>query len=85
MSITLEPETEAKLHETAAREGQGVDTLANALLAEILQQRERAFAEDVAAIQEGFDAVHQGRERPFEEFLAEHRARTHPVKNGHGA
>jgi len=75
MTIILEPETEAKLRETAQREGQDADALANALLAEVLERKAREFAEEVAAIQEGLDAVREGRERPFEEFLAEHRAR----------
>lgn len=73
--ITIEPETEARLREKAQREGQDVDTLANALLAEVLEQKAREFAEEVAAIQEGLDAVREGRERPLEEFLVEHRAR----------
>jgi hypothetical protein len=73
MTITLEPETEAKLRETAHREGQALDALANALLAEVLEQKAREFAETVAAIQESLDSVREGRERPFGEFLAEHR------------
>lgn len=36
MAITLSPETEARLRERAAREGQEADTLANTLLAGVL-------------------------------------------------
>lgn len=74
MSIILQPETEEKLRLTAQREGQDADTLASALLAEVLEKKAREFAENVAAIQEGFNALHEGRERPFDEFLAEHSA-----------
>ena len=45
MTITLEPETEARLCERAARDGQDVETLANALLADRLQDDEAAKEE----------------------------------------
>jgi len=73
MTITLTPHTEEQLRETARREGQDIDILAEAILAESLALRARQFDEDVKAIQEGLDAVDQGRVRPFREFMAEHR------------
>lgn len=75
MAIILKPETEEKLRQTAQWEGQDADTLADALLAEVLAQREREYTEDVAAAQEGINAVNQGRVRPAAEFFAEHRQR----------
>ncbi len=75
MTITLAPENEEKLRETAQREGQDADALANAMLAEVLAQRAREFEEDIAAVQEAWVAVREGRERPFAEFMAEHRQR----------
>ena len=45
MTITLEPETEARLCERAARDGQDVETLANAVLADRLQDDEAAKEE----------------------------------------
>jgi plasmid stability protein len=45
MTITLEPETEARLCERAARDGKDVETLANALLADSLQDDEAAKKE----------------------------------------
>lgn len=45
MTITLEPETEARLCERAARDGKDVETLANALLADRLQDDEAAKEE----------------------------------------
>ena len=45
MTITLEPETEARLRERAARDGKDVETLANALLADRLQDDEAAKEE----------------------------------------
>ncbi len=75
MAIVLKPETEEKLRQTAQWEGQDVDTLADALLAEVLAQRERKFTENVVAVQEAWAAVREGRERPFAEFMADHRRR----------
>ena len=45
MTITLEPETETRLCERAARDGKDVETLANALLAARLQDDEAAKEE----------------------------------------
>lgn len=75
MAITLRPETEEKLRQMAQWEGQDADAFAEALLADILAEREQAFAEDVAAAQEGMEAINQGRFRPAAEFFAEHRRR----------
>ncbi len=75
MAIVLKPETEEKLRQTAQWEGQDADTLADALLAEVLAQREREFAEDIAAVQEAWIAIGEGRERPLAEFMADHRQR----------
>lgn len=75
MTITLTPEVEARLHEEAARQGQEANAFAVALLSAGLEEARRSWAEEVTAIQEGLDAVREGRERPFEEFLAEHRSR----------
>jgi hypothetical protein len=46
MTITLTPETEARLREKAAREGQEPDAVAEALLAEALGHEPAASAED---------------------------------------
>jgi len=75
MAITLKPETEEKLRQTAQWEGQDADTFADALLADILAERERQLAENVKLLQEGLDALDAGRFRPAAEFFAEHRQR----------
>ncbi len=75
MTVTLKPETEEKLRQMAQWEGQDADTFAEALLTDVLAEREREFAEDVAAAQEGIAAINQGRVRPAAEFFAEHRRR----------
>lgn len=77
MAITLKPETEEKLRQRAQWEGQDADALADALLADVLAQREREFSEDITSVQEAWGAIRQGRERPFTEFMADHRRR-HP-------
>ena len=75
MAITLKPETEEKLRQTAQWEGQDADTFADALLADVLAERERQLAENVKLLQEGLDALDAGRFRPAAEFFAEHRQR----------
>ena len=77
MTITLAPEAETALRKTAQRTGQEPDTIVSRLVLETLTQIEQEFMAEVAAIQEGLDAIDQGRVRPFEEFMAEHR-RTYP-------
>ncbi len=49
MTITLAPETEALLCERAARDNQDMDTLANNLLANCLQNDEAAFDQAMLA------------------------------------
>jgi len=52
MTITLAPQTEAKLKEMATREGRDENTLADALLAEVLEAANRDFEEACEAISE---------------------------------
>jgi predicted transcriptional regulator len=75
MAITLKPETEEKLRQVAQRQGQDAHSLADIWLAESIARHEQEFEANVAAIQEGLDAIDQGRVRPFEDFLSEHRQR----------
>lgn len=75
MAITLKPETEEKLRQVAQRQGQDAQSLADVWLAESIARYEQEFEANVAALQEGLDAIDKGRVRPFEEFLSEHRQR----------
>ncbi len=75
MTITLPPEAEPKLRDMAERVGQNPDVLAGRLILNSLAQMEQEFAEDVAAIHEAMEDVRAGRERPYEEFMAEQRKR----------
>jgi hypothetical protein len=52
MTITLAPQTEAKLKEMATREGRDENTLADALLAEVLEEANRDFEEACEAVSE---------------------------------
>ena len=52
MTITLAPQTEAKLKEMATREGREVNALADALLADVVEAADRDFEEACAAISE---------------------------------
>jgi len=75
MTITLEPETEARIRDIAWREGQGVETMTNLLLMEAFAQLERENAGDIAPIHEAMEDVEAGLERPYEEYMAERRQR----------
>ncbi len=52
MTITLAPQTEAKLKEMASREGRDENALADALLTDVLEAVSRDFEESCAAISE---------------------------------
>ena len=87
MTITLAPQTEAKLKEMATREGRDVDALVAALLTAVVEAADRDFEESCEAIAESLagDPKH---DIPFEvyraQFEAERGARRHAhegVKN----
>lgn len=76
MSITLTPETEARLRERAERHGQDANALADSLLADALDDDPDDLTDDEiakirAGIRRGLEAVAQGRERPMAEYAAE--------------
>lgn len=73
--MTLAPEAEMALRRTAQRTGQESDLIASKLLVETLTQIEQEYAAGVAAIHEAMKDVEAGRERPYEEYMAEHRLR----------
>src|SRR5438445_13675044 len=75
MTITLTPETEARLREKAEREGQDVDTVADALLTAALEWESQDRMEAIEGVQRGDQAAAEGRERPLAAFLAEQRAK----------
>jgi len=82
MTITLTPETEARLRERAAREQQDVNTLADALLAEALTEDLDALTEEEvrelrAGICRGLDDCAAGRVQPFAEWAARLRESMH--------
>lgn len=75
MSITIDPITEAKLRERAAREGQDINILADILLDMALEWELRDRAEAVDGIKRGLLAFDEGRSQPFREFAVEQRAK----------
>ncbi len=82
MSITLAPEIEARLREKAEREGKDVNAVADAIIAATLEWEAREFAETVAGIERGLQAAAEGRERPFEDYVADVRRRRHERDQG---
>lgn len=75
MTITLAPEAETALRKTAQRTGQEPDIIVSRLLVETLTQLEQEYAAGVTAIHEAMEDVEAGRERPYEEYIAERRLR----------
>lgn len=86
MTITLTPETHARLQVKAAQLGQDPDSVADRLLAGALDDAEDDAGDDddlapeaVAAIRRGIgrglEAFAQGRYRPLEALIAEKRDR----------
>ena len=71
MTVTLTPQTEMRLREKAEREGQDVNAVADAIIAATLEREGREFEETVAGIQRGLQAAAEGRERPFDEYVAD--------------
>lgn len=80
MTIKLAPETEEKLREKAEREGQDIDSIANALLAQALDWEAQDRAEAIQGIQRGLEASNAGRVRPAEEVFRDMRARIKAAK-----
>ncbi len=72
MTITLDPDMEARLREKALREGQEPDVVAKMLLADVLDADAREHQESVAAIRE---ALESGPGKPIEQYIAEQRAK----------
>jgi len=76
MTITLSPETEARLRRKAERDKQDVNALASTLLDEVLADDPDDLAEEEVAqiragIRRGLEAAAQGRERSVDEYAAE--------------
>jgi predicted transcriptional regulator len=73
ITVTLSPETEAKLLEKAARQGKDVATVAAELLASVLEWEAQDYEDAVEGVQRGLDDFEAGRFRSFEEFAEEQR------------
>jgi hypothetical protein len=75
MTITLTPETEARLRQRAAGEGQDFDRVADTLLQIALDWEEQDRAVTVEVLQRSLAASDAGRVRPFTQFAEEMRAK----------
>ena len=74
MTLTITPNTEALLLAKAERDGEDVNSVADALLADLLARNQ---AEEIVAIRVGLEASDAGRVRPLAEVAAEKRAKHH--------
>lgn len=75
MTITLSPQTEARLREKATREGRTPDTVADAILGDVLNAEAQEQTEIASAVQRAMTAANTGREKPLEQYLAAQRAK----------
>ena len=73
ITVTLSPESEAKLLEKAVRQGKDVATVAAEMLASVLEWEAQDYEEAVEGIQRGLDDFEAGRFRSFAEFAEEQR------------
>ena len=64
MTITIDPEIEARLRQQAEREGQEMEPLVNRLLATAMEWEAFDREEAIAGIQRGLEASDAGRVRP---------------------
>ncbi len=71
MTITLAPQTEAKLKEMASREGREVNALADDLLAAVAEAANRDHLEMLAGIAHGRQAYAESRSRPFSDYVSD--------------
>ena len=77
MTITLNPQIEAKLLEKARREGQDPSNLANDMLSDYLEAEAPDSQISTADVRE---AIRAERAKPMEQYIAEQR-----VKQGHAS
>jgi predicted transcriptional regulator len=73
LTIELPPEAERRLREKADRQGEPVETVAAATLAEALEWEAQETAEAVEGIRRGLDDFEAGRCRSFQPFADEQR------------
>ncbi len=71
MTLTIHPETEAKLVEKARRDGTNVNDLADALLSAALDGEDEERADTISGIQRGLESAASGRVRSAEEVFAD--------------
>lgn len=71
MSITLDPDLEEQVRQSASRKGVAVDAEVARLLKDALSWEERERQQAIEGIQRGLDAANAGRLTPAAEFFAE--------------
>ncbi len=77
MTITLKPETEARLRERAERDGADMNAVVDALVVAGLQWEAREQAEAAESLRRAFAESDAGKVRLFSEVAAEWRAKYH--------
>ena len=75
MTITLSPSRQAELEQFAQQHGQTVTDALDDAVATYLELQGQHFDEDVAAVEEAIEDLHDGRSVSLEEFDANMRQR----------
>ena len=73
LTIELSPDAERRLHEKAIQQGEAIEAVAAAILADALEWEAQETAEAVEGIRRGLEDFEAGRWRPFDEFADEQR------------
>jgi len=73
ITVSLNPDIEAKLYAKAKQQGQDINTLAAELLTQLIEWEQQDTEEANAGIQHGLDDFAAGRSRSFQDFAAEQR------------
>jgi predicted transcriptional regulator len=71
MSITLDPDLEEQVRQSATRKGVALDAEVARLLKDALTWEERDRQEAIEGIQRGLDAANAGRITPAAQFFSE--------------
>jgi predicted transcriptional regulator len=73
ITVNLSPELEEQLQKKATQRGEALESVAEALLKELLDWETQDSEEAVVGIQRGLDDFEAGRFRSFEAFAQEQR------------
>jgi predicted transcriptional regulator len=75
ITVSLNPDIEAKLYAKAQQQGKDINTLAAELLTQLIEGEQQDTEEAIAGIQHGLEDFAMGRARSFQDFAADQQQR----------